>query len=151
MNRARRPLRFSTLVEVTADVNALLAGHVTVGRWSLGQICNHLELAIRLPMDGVPVKYPRLVRRLYGPPARTLSFLLGWIPEGVRVPELYLPTTEKQAARESELLRATLQRYNSFIGQFDEHPLLGRMSRKQWDRFHCLHCAHHLSFAIPSR
>jgi hypothetical protein len=36
-----------------------------------------------------------------------------------------------------------------FSGRFDEHPLLGRLSPSQWERFHCLHCAHHLSFAVP--
>src|SRR5437870_105968 len=91
MAQARRRLRFASLGEVVPDVYYLLPGHTTVGRWSLGQILNHLELVIRLPMDGVPVKLPLPVRRVFGPVARRLAFGLGWHPAGVRVPALYLP------------------------------------------------------------
>jgi len=30
------------------------------------------------------------------------------------------------------------------------HPLLGPLSRAEWDRMHRCHAAHHLSFAAPS-
>ena len=146
----RRALIFSSLHQVMPETDRLLNGHATVGRWSLAQICNHLELVIRLPMDGVPVKSTWLVRRTVGPIFRRLSFRLAWIPEAVRVPEVYLPPPNLDQGRESDALRATIQRFHSFAGQLDEHPLLGRMSRPQWERFHCLHCAHHLSFAVPT-
>jgi hypothetical protein len=150
MTAGRRPLTFTSLGQVMPDVERLLAGHTTVGRWSLGQICNHLELAIRLPMDGVPVKWPWLFRRTVGPVLGRLALWRGRIPEGVRVPEVYLPVPELDAAREAEALRTTIERFASFTGRLDEHPLLGRMSAARWERFHCLHCAHHLSFAIPA-
>src|SRR5437588_10401093 len=116
MRTARRKLRFASLAEVMPVVERLLAGHVTVGRWSLGQICNHLELAIRLSMDGVPVKFPWPVRRWFGPVARRLSFWLGWMPEGVPVPKVYLPRPGLDAAREPEALRTVIQRFASFTG-----------------------------------
>ncbi len=151
MGPTRRKLRFASLAEVMPDVERLLAGHVTIGRCSLGQILNHLELAVRLAMDGVPVKLPWPVRRLAGPVARALAFRLDWMPEGVRVPVLYLPPPERDAAREAEALRTAIARFDACAGPFDEHPLLGRLSRAGWERFHCLHCAHHLSFALPTR
>lgn len=151
MAAGRRTLTFESLDEVGPDVVRLLAGHFTVGRWSLAQICNHLELAIRLPMEGVPVKWSWFYRRTVGPLARRVAFWLRWIPEAVRVPGVYLPPPSAlDAAREADALAATIDRFRSFAGPFDEHPLLGRLSGDQWRRFHCLHCAHHLSFAIPA-
>ncbi len=150
MTAARRALTFASLDEIMPDVERLLAGHVTVGRWSLGQICNHLELAIRLSMDGAPERAPWLVRRAFGPVALRLSFWLGRMPQGVKVPEIYLPRPGLDASREADALRAAIKRFGSFTGRFDEHPMLGRLSPGQWERFHCLHCAHHLSFAVPT-
>jgi hypothetical protein len=146
----RRKLLFASLEQVTPDVERLLAGHVTLGRWSLGQICNHLALALRLSMEGVPEKEPWLLRRTVGPLACRLSLWLHWIPEGVKVHAVYLPEHGLDACREAEALRTAIERYRSFTGRLDEHPLLGRMSPAQWERFHCLHCSHHLSFAVPT-
>jgi hypothetical protein len=151
MPAIRRPLTFATLGEVMPEVDRLLAGPTTVGRWSLAQICRHLELAIRLSMDGVPRKAPWVVRRTAGPAVRWLSFRLGWIPEGVPMYQVYLPQPGPDAAHESEALRAAIVRFGSFTGRFDEHPLFGWQSPTQWERFHCLHCAHHLSFVLPMR
>jgi hypothetical protein len=149
MPSARRKLKFASLGEVMPDVERLLAGHTTSGRWSLGQILNHLELAVRLPMEAVPVKLSWPVRRLFGPVARRLSFWLGWIPAGVRLPDAYLPPAGLDAFHEAERLREAIERFGAFAQPLDEHPLLGRLSRQQWERFHCIHCAHHLSFATP--
>jgi hypothetical protein len=44
----RRELTFASLDDVMPDVERLLAGHVTVGRWTLGQILNHLATATHL-------------------------------------------------------------------------------------------------------
>jgi hypothetical protein len=150
MTATRRALRFASLDQVMPDVDRLLAGHTTVGRWSLGQICNHLELAIRLSMDGDPVKAPWLVRRAFGPVAFRLSLWLGWMPEGVQVPAVYLLRPGLDAAHEAAALRAAIERFGSFTGRFDEHPVLGRLSPSRWERFHCMHCAHHLSFVVPT-
>jgi hypothetical protein len=145
----RRNLRFSSIDDVLPDVEHLLAGHKTLGQWSLAQIFNHLEMSIRLPMQGVPEKFSWPMRRLFGPVALRLSFWLEWIPSGVRVQEIYLPHSGLDLAKKTECLRATIARFKEHAGAFDEHPLLGRLSAEQWERFHCLHCAHHLSFVVP--
>jgi nitrite reductase (NO-forming)/hydroxylamine reductase len=43
-----------------------------------------------------------------------------------------------------------LARYLQHDGRLHAHPLFGNMPRETWDRVHCVHCAHHLSFVIPS-
>src|SRR5947209_7497277 len=94
----RRRLVFASLDEVMADVERLLAGHTTVGRWTLGQACNHLALTIRGSMQGVPVKAPWLMRRTAGVFARWFMLRQGWMPEGIQVPTLYLPPPVFDAA-----------------------------------------------------
>jgi hypothetical protein len=145
----RRQLAFARLAEVMPDVEPLLARHLTVGRWTLGQICNHLGTTICMSMDGTPEKAPWLLRRTAGVLLRHLTLWRGRIPEGVRVPEVYLPRPELDATREAGALRSAIERFTSFRGTCDEHPLLGRMTHEQWERFHCIHAAHHLSFAVP--
>jgi hypothetical protein len=145
----RRKLAFAGLGEVMPDVERLLAGHTTVGRWTLGQICNHLATTIGMSMEGVPQKAPWLVRRTVGVLIRRLMLWRGRIPENVQVPRVYLPGPELDPAREANALRVALERFATFDGPFDEHPLAGPMTPAQWERFHCIHCAHHLSFAVP--
>jgi hypothetical protein len=146
----RRRLTFARLGEVMPDVERLLAGHSTVGRWTLGRICNHLATTIGMSMDGVPRKAPWIARRTIGVLFRRLLLARGRMPEGVVVPDAFLPGPEMDAAREADALGAAIGRLSSFTGVLDEHPLLGRMAPGQWERFHCIHCAHHLSFAVPA-
>jgi hypothetical protein len=150
MKPGRRIVQFVSLGEAMVDVEQLLAGHATVGRWSLGQILNHLALTIRMSMEGFPVKFPRSVRRLFSPVGRRLSFGLGRLPEGFRAPQAYIPSPGLDADTQAENFRTAIERFGAFTGRLDEHPLLGHLSPSQWERFHRLHCAHHLSFVCPA-
>jgi hypothetical protein len=47
-------------------------------------------------------------------------------------------------------LREAVSRFLDAPGPFPTHPMLGAMDRGQWLHFHRIHCAHHLSFALPS-
>jgi hypothetical protein len=147
---ARRKLRFKSLEQVVLDVDRLTVGHATVGRWSLGEILNHLTTTIHLSIDGPPTKRSLVVRRLVGPVVRQMSLWLQWIPEGISVPPGYLPQPNSEFEKEADALRQAVERFCAHGGSFDEHPLMGRLSAEQWERFHRLHCAHHLSFAIPA-
>src|SRR6266536_6548521 len=101
----RRRLAFSGLGEVMPEVKRLLAGHALVGRWTLGQICNHLATAVRLSMDGFPVKAPWLVRRTAGVVLRRVMLGRGWIPERVPVPARTLdPKPGLDAGHEADAL-----------------------------------------------
>ena len=144
----RRHLAFARLEDVMPDVERLLAGHVTVGQWSLGQICSHLALTIQFSMDGFPEQAPWLVRKTLGVLARRRVFRTGRLPKGVRVPEAYSPQPSLDVAGEAAALHISIGRFRSLTASLAEHPLLGPMSQEQWERFHCIHCAHHLSFAV---
>jgi hypothetical protein len=142
-------LAFADLAEVVPEVERLLAGHAMLGGWTLGQVCSHLATTIRMSMDGVPTKAPWLVRRAAGPLLRRLVLRRGRLPRGVQVPSVYLPQAGLDAGREAGALRDGIERFESFRGPLDEHPLLGRLTPAQWRRFHCIHSAHHLGFAVP--
>jgi hypothetical protein len=140
---------FSSLEEVMPDVGRLLHGYRTVGKWSLGQICNHLSHAIAGSVDGFQVKAPWLLRMTIGPFILRKILKEGTMREGVQVPEEILPKPGLDDRAEAEALRAAVRLFGAHTGPLVPHPLGATLSRADWERLHCIHCAHHLSFAIP--
>ena len=57
MTPGRRTLSYHSFDEVMPDVERLLAGHTTVGNWSLAQICRHLATVMRRVVD-LPASTP---------------------------------------------------------------------------------------------
>jgi len=145
----RRALNFSSLDEVMPEVDRLLEGHTTTGRWSLGQICNHLGTAMRYTVEGFPEQASWLLRHTVGPMAKRQVLGSGVMPEGVKLPEKYLPKPGLDPRAEAEALRATIRLLLAHTGPLADHPLFGSMSREEWIRYHVIHSAHHLSFARP--
>jgi hypothetical protein len=146
---ARRALAFASLDEVMPDVDRLLGGHTTVGNWSLGQICNHLARAFAGSVEGFPIQAPWLVRTTLGPIILRKILKEGKMAEGIKLPEEVRPKPGLDDRAEAEALRAALRRFADHTGPPAPHPFCGRMSRDQWDHLHRIHCAHHLSFALP--
>jgi hypothetical protein len=146
----RRSLSFQRLDDVMPDVDRLLLGYTTVGRWTLGQICNHLGTQIRYSVEGYPAHAPWLVRKLIAPLVRRRVFSSGQMRQGVKVPEVYMPKPGLDDRAEAEALRATIKLFLAAPGPLPEHAFFGPLSRDDYHRLHCIHCAHHLSFALPS-
>ena len=147
----RRELKFATLDEVMPDVERLMSGHTTVGQWSLGQICNHLAMALRIPVHGYDGPLPPwFIRKVLAPFALKRLMGSGTMKTGIKVPEVFLPKPGLEARDEAESLRAALAAFAAHHGKFRDHPFFGPMTAEQWTRLHCIHCAHHLSFALPS-
>jgi hypothetical protein len=150
MMDGRRTLSFSSVAEVMPEVDRLLAGHRTVGNWNLGQICNHLSDAFRLSIEGFPMRAPWLVRKLIGPVAKRRVFSKGAMPSGVKLPEKFAPRPGLDARAEAEALRAAIRLFSAGAGPLAPHPVFGPLTVAEWHRLHCIHCAHHLGFAVPS-
>jgi hypothetical protein len=152
MGVARRSLTFASLDEVMPDVDRLLRGHTTVGNWSLGQICGHLAQAINRTIDGFPLqtRAPWLIRKTIGRFLVWRMLRTGRFVEGMKAPAECQPAPAADARVEAESLRAALRRLATHSGPLTEHPLSGAVSRAVWEQFHCVHCSHHLSFAIPT-
>jgi hypothetical protein len=149
----RRALNFDRLDQIMPEVDRLLAGHTRAGSWSLGQILHHLATAIRLTAradrasDAVPGLPPDRAQEV----ARKRFFAAGRLPEGVEVPHPSLvPPVEADERTEAGTLGRALRRLAARDGPFPPHPLLGPLTRGEWEAFHRIHCAHHLSFVVPT-
>jgi hypothetical protein len=146
----RRVLDFERVDQIMPDVERLLDGHATAGRWTLGQICDHLTrgivLTLRSPRGDATAAEPTHEQEVN----RSLFFRTRSYPEGVPLPSPRLsPSADLDPRAAAEALRSALDRLTAYEGNFPAHPLLGPLTRDEWVAFHCIHCAHHLSFAVP--
>lgn len=149
MTPGRRKLAFRRLEEIMPDVERLLVGHFTVGRWTLGQICDHLAASFRYSVEGFPdPPAPWILRVTLGSLARRSMLRGGPIPERMPLPARYRPGPGLDAVAEAERLREAITLFSACAAPA-AHPLVGPMSADEWTVYHCTHCAHHLSFAVP--
>lgn len=147
----RRILDYPSVEAIMPDVDRLLEGHVTVGRWSLGQICNHLTFAFVASLEGFPSRpLPAPLRATAGRLLLNYMFRSRRIPEGVRLPKKFAPKPELDARAEAEALRAAIRIFLSDPEPKGVHPFFGRLTKSEWERYHQIHSAHHLSFAVPT-
>jgi hypothetical protein len=142
-----RILDFHSLDHVMPEVQRLLAGHATVGNWSLGQILDHLATAIRMTSGGRSESTPRAGSDVF----RKRFFKTRRFPAGAQAPHPRLiPAPDSDAQEQAALLGKAIARWSSTEGPFADHPLLGTLTKDEWTQFHCIHCAHHLGFVIPA-
>src|SRR5947209_5071320 len=125
----RRTLEFARLDDVMPEVDRLLAGHTTVGNWSLGQICNHLTRGIISSVEGAPERAPWLVRKTIGPWILKWVLKTGQIPAGIKLPKQHEPKPGLDPRAEAEALRASLQCLAAHHGPLADHSFGGRISR----------------------
>jgi hypothetical protein len=148
MTPGRRTLGYESLDDVMPDVERLLEGHTTVGTWSLAQICRHLATVMRRVVD-LPASTP-VDPSLRVPEEEKRRVLeSGILPEGQPAPPQIIPVETLGAGEEAEGLRAAIAYYKASPGPVIPHPLFGPLTRPEWDRLQRIHCAHHLSFAVP--
>lgn len=145
----RRTLQFKNLDEAMAEVDRLVKGHATLGRWSLGQICNHLSSVVIYSVEGFPGGAPWIVRRTFGPVVKRRVLKSGRLPGGLKLPDKFQPRAGLDARAEAEALRASIRLFSSATGPLVEHPFFGRLTADEWRRIHAIHAAHHLGFVVP--
>ena len=149
MTPGRRTIRYGRLDEIMPDVERLLARYTTVGRWSVGQMCRHLALIMRASID-LPASTQFDPSMRVDADTRRAMLERGEIPEAIPTGPALEPPAGLDDREEAENLRAAIAHYQVSPGPAIAHPLLGPLSRAEWDRMHCHHAAHHLSFAAPS-
>ncbi len=144
----RRRLAFDRIEAIMPEVDRLIAGHATVGRWTLGAICDHLAKTIHLALDSPPADAPATREQVVN---RRLFFRAPAFPEGQSMAlPAQTPTPDADPITASQSLRDALARLAAHDGPFPAHPVLGSMTRDQWLLFHARHAAHHLAFAVPT-
>ena len=113
--------------------NLQRSGYQPTGRWSLGQVCNHLASSMEL-MSGPMMRFmPRFVQRMFFGVFLRLTFL-GKIGKliGMRIPTI-LPQNEPVSDDDG------LQRLQEAVAKVEA------TAPSQVD-FHLWHCRHHLSY-----
>jgi hypothetical protein len=141
----RRNLDFSSLEEVLRDAENLCRGHVTLGNWTLGQIFHHLATAIR----GSRRRRPDAATLPVDETFRRQVFESRRFPEGVQAPHPKLvPPGDADMSVQLEALRQAIALWSVAAGPFPDHPFMGPLNKNEWTQFHCVHCAHHLSFVV---
>jgi hypothetical protein len=147
----RRTLHFHQLDEIVADAeHALTRGYRAVGKWSLGQVASHLAILMELSLDGFPFQMPRsfqVMGRLLRP-----LFLRQSPPAGIKMPVqargMLKPSDDVSDEAGVQRLREAVSRLHH-ESQRHPSPILGQLTKAQWDRFHCRHAELHLSFIVP--
>lgn len=146
----RRALEITRLDELMPEVDRLLVGHTTVGNWSLGQICNHLAGTFTGSVEGFAARAPWVFRATLGRVIKKKVLAEKTIRPGIKLPDQFVPKPGLDARAEAEALRAAIAYYLAHPETRALHPFFGPMTAGEWDRIHCIHGAHHLSFAIPA-
>lgn len=149
----RRELTFTSLDEVVADAQALVAARETkmLGNWPLEKLLAHLAIAINGSIDGISARAPWFVRllgrlgkhRILSKPMRAGVKL----PRQVE-PDFYPDVASRQAAL-GELQAAVARTKSERMAA--AHPILGKLTHDEWTQLHLRHAELHLSFALPLR
>ena len=146
--RRREGLSFNSEDDVAADVRLLRRGYARAANWSLPQVCYHLEriMQIRMAPGPHPPNTPEQDARqgLFREIMRS-----GRIPDGLKAPEAVMPPAEVGEDAIDALL-ATLETFKRFPGPIAPHRLFGQQSDADSRKQNLIHCAHHLSFLVPT-
>ena len=148
---SRRPLKFKTPQELNAELDRLQTGNYQkVGNWSLPQACHHLASTIEGSLAPAPNDVPT--------PEETAMkekfFGMVRSPEGMpeKLPignSALIPPDDCTDAEIDRLKRAfetlaTLPHKQIKVGRCGPVPV------PEVTELHLIHCAHHLSFLLPS-
>jgi hypothetical protein len=150
----RRKLRFATVEDALADVNALVAAQragtlQSLGNWTLGQALGHLAMWITFAYDGTPITPPlwaRLLMRL-----GKKKFMYGSLPAGFRIPRIKGGTLGIEPISLDEGVdryRRAMQWLQSECPALP-NPAFGRLTHDEWIALHLRHAELHLSFFQP--
>jgi hypothetical protein len=145
---ARRDLSFNSEDEVIADVENLRRGYVRLGGWTFEQVCWHLDKAVRYRMEPGPhpPTTPEQAAR-----AGVLKQVLdsGKLPNTIDAPDPMVPPANPGPEAVDSLIQA-LRDIKNFKGEIAPHRIFGKLPNADARRLNLIHCAHHLSYLIPT-
>ncbi|QDU37345.1 hypothetical protein Mal4_16550 [Maioricimonas rarisocia] len=147
----RRPLRFESLDEIVEDVQTTTSGsyHV-VGRWSYGQILDHLARSTKSTFDGFGFQAHWTLRTVAAPFLRH-AFLYRPMRAGFRLPASAAALIPSDGVTVEESLARLIHELKRFESETPTapHPLLGKLSHEEYVLLCLRHSELHLSFVIP--
>jgi hypothetical protein len=146
----RRTLRFETLNDVLADLDALEGKKLqALGNWSVGQILEHLARTMNGAIDGMKFTAPWYIRLMVG--FMRKKFLTGKMPAGFKLPaqaaEQLIPAEPISEAAGFAALRGAIRRSLAETKRAPS-PVLGKLTVEEANQLQCRHCELHLSFIV---
>jgi hypothetical protein len=146
--RRRTGLSFADEDAVIADVQKLRRGHAKAASWSLAQTCYHLDFATKARMQPgpFPPNTPEQDARYRAVPKILAA---GKLPDGINAPAQAVPPKSCDEKVIDDLI-ATLTTFKNFKGEIAPHRLFGKLSDSEARRLNLIHCAHHLSYLVPT-
>ena len=149
---SRRTLHFDHLDQMIQEAASLASGEVqTSGRFSFGQILEHLALAMEVatgrrpgPKIAAPIRWgARLLRSRFIHRPLQPGFKLPRNAQSIFWPE---EAIDVQAALEH--LRHAVNEFQA-TDPLPPHPIFGKLTREEHEQLQCRHCELHLSFVHP--
>lgn len=150
VSTARRSLHFRSFGDLLDEVRDLSqAPRRTLGRWSDAQIVEHLAIGMEMSFDGYGFQAPWFVRTA----AHLVKnrILTGRMPSGVRLPRrgaAMLPSPGSSWEAAVERLQRVVARFAAETPTHP-HPVLGRLTRMEYELLHLRHAELHLGFIVP--
>ena len=152
----RRPLRFDSIDQVLADVDALADAEAKeelqrLGAWTLGQTLNHLAAWVDFAYEGYPFQVPALFRLLARPMKKRV--LTKPLKPGMKLPKTPGGTLATEIVPTAEALPRFRQSFGRLASEAptEPHPIFGRLTHDEWIQMHLRHAELHLSFQSPGR
>jgi hypothetical protein len=143
----RQGLIFSNEDAVIADIRSLRRGYSKTGAWSLAQVCWHLDATSKGRM--APGPFPDDTPEQQSKKDLLKQILVTSQLPTVTAPERVIPPADAPDSAIDALID-TLTQLKAFAGPMAPHRIFGRMSDADARRLNLIHCAHHLSFLVPS-
>ena len=151
----RRRLRFSTVDELLADVDRLVAAEKAgslrrTGNWTAGQVFGHLATWTNFAYEGYPFRPPWFIRWILR--KKKAAYLRDGMPAGVRIPKVPNGTfgTELMGTEEgAKRLRGALLRLKSGEPPKFDSPAFGKLNHEERIAMNLRHAELHLSFLHP--
>jgi len=145
-----RKLNFNTFDEAIAEIEHLTAcGYRKTGKWSLGQVCEHLALSLEQVMEGKTFHVPAIVR-VISPLFKKRFFRGRQMPSGVKAPPVLQPHDGPDESRKISRAVGALRTFAAFAGPFPRNPIFGTLTPAEWRDLELIHAAHHQGHLIPT-
>ena len=153
----RRELKYASLAELSADLDALERAHAegrldALGGWSPGQVFQHCSILMRCAVDGFPVDAPWIVRVIITALFKKKALSGAPLPPGTKIPNqasFLRPDDDVSFETGLTLLRDVLDRVEAGERFTHPSPIFGRLTHEEWTTLQLGHCSMHLSFLKP--
>jgi hypothetical protein len=141
-------LQYKNEDEVIADIKRLRAGYERAGSWSLPQTCWHLEKTVLSRLRPGPFEddTPEQTQRKAAIPQ---ILAVGALPHGIVAPPDFVPPADAPESCVDAAI-AALERLRDHKGEIAPHRFFGRLSDADARKLNLIHCAHHLSYLVPT-